>query len=110
ALGCRHPSKVTSWLRAPFRSEPRARRDQRSNDFQVLWALVSRPCNDQGEGVGRGREEGSAIVGNMFNAPAFARKNAVEQFIDLSAGINYKRGSLGTRRKNEDAARHAVNA
>ena len=70
------------------------------NDFQVLWALVSRPCNDQGEGVGRGREEGSAIVGNMFNAPAFARKNAVEQFIDLSAGINYKRGSLRTRRKN----------
>jgi len=70
------------------------------NDFQVLWALVSQPCNDQGEGVGRGREEGSAIVGNMFNAPAFARKNAVEQFIDLSAGINYKRGSLRTRRKN----------
>jgi hypothetical protein len=70
------------------------------NDFQILWALVSRPCNDQGEGVGRGREEGSAIVGNMFNAPAFARKNAVQQFIDLSAGINYKRGSLRTRRKN----------
>jgi hypothetical protein len=69
-------------------------------DFKILWALVSRPCNDQVEGVGRGREEGSAIVRNMFKVPAFARKNAVERFIDLSAGINYKRGSLGTRRKN----------
>jgi hypothetical protein len=46
----------------------RANGSDLANDFKILWALVSRACNDQVEGVGRGREEGSAIVGYMFNA------------------------------------------
>jgi hypothetical protein len=70
------------------------------NDFDILWTLVFRPCNDQVERVGRDREEGGAIVGNMLDAPVFARKNAIEQFIDLSVGINHKRDSLGRRGMN----------
>jgi hypothetical protein len=38
----------------------------------------------------------------------FAFENAVEQFIDLGAGINHKRDSLGTEEGAKDAPSHRV--
>jgi hypothetical protein len=75
----------------------RADRSDLVNDLKILTALVLRPCNDQVEGVGRGSQKGSTIVGDTLNAPVFASENAVEQLIDLRAGINQKRDSLGSR-------------
>jgi hypothetical protein len=78
----------------------RANRSDSVNDLKIVRALVLRSYNDQVERTGRGREEGRAIVGNMLNAPAVAYKNAFEQCIDLSSGINDKCDSLGNRRRN----------
>jgi hypothetical protein len=48
---------------------------------------------------------GGAIVGNMLDAPVFARKNAIEQFIDLSVGINHKRDSPAVSGSIQSASR-----
>jgi hypothetical protein len=71
------------------------------NHFKVFSASVLRSRNDQVERIGCDSGEGGAIVVDTLHTPVFARENAVEQFIDLGAGINRKRDSLGNRGGSE---------
>ena len=71
------------------------------NHFKVFSASVLRSRNDQVERIGCDRGEGGTIVVDTLHTPVFARENAVEQFIDLGAGINHKRDSLWNRGGNE---------
>jgi len=71
------------------------------NNLKIVRAKVFRSRNDQVERTGCDSGEGSAIVVDTLHAPVFAFENAVEQFIDLGAGINHKRDSLGNRGGSE---------